>query len=66
VGAVVKPLYFTFAAVPGTELVETTTVADCGEPLYVCGELLTATIAVGVALFIVSVIVVDGPAGMSL
>jgi hypothetical protein len=66
VGAVDEPLYFTFATVPGTELVEIPTVADCGEPLYVCGELLTAIVAVGVALLIVSVIVVDGPAGMLL
>jgi hypothetical protein len=38
------------ATVPGTELAEIATVALCGEPLYVCGELLTARVAVGVAL----------------
>jgi hypothetical protein len=29
------------------------TVADCGDPLYTCGELLTASVAVGVALLTV-------------
>jgi hypothetical protein len=41
------------ATVPGTELAEIATVALCGEPLYVCGELLTARVAVGVALSMV-------------
>ena len=37
---------------PGTELVLMPTVAACAEPVYVTGELLTASVAVGVALAI--------------
>src|SRR5437870_13912843 len=44
-----------FATEPGTELVVTVTEAACPEPLYDCGELLTARVAVTVALFTVSV-----------
>ena len=36
-----------FVTAPGTELVSVT-VAACAPPLYVCGELLTAIVAVGV------------------
>ena len=45
VGVVAVPLYFTFATAPDTE---PATVAPCGAPLYVTGELVTES--VGVAL----------------
>src|SRR5689334_12161784 len=45
VGTVVEPLYLTLLTEPGTELLMP---ADCGEPVYVCGEFVT--VSVGVAL----------------
>ena len=41
-----------FATAPGTELVVTATVAARPAPVYVFGELFTASVAVGVALLI--------------
>ena len=38
VGTVAEPLYFTLLTVPATEPV---TVADCAEPVYETGELVT-------------------------
>ena len=48
-----------FATDPGTELVLIETVSAWPEPLKVWGELLTASVAVGVALLMTSVIVVE-------
>ena len=53
VGTVPDPLYCTFATAPGTELAVMLTVAACGEPLNVAGELVTESVAVGVALLTV-------------
>ena len=47
------PPVSTLATVPGTELPVIPTVAACPDPVYGCGELLTARVAVGVTLVIV-------------
>jgi hypothetical protein len=48
-----------FATVPGTELTEMLTVADLAVPSYVTGELLTASVAVGVRLLMVKAVALD-------